>query len=200
MKNADNNTYAPGVEQLRALSYRENGYLWKVTNATKGYIGEKAVGFKSVFNVANAAWISTGYYTFRFARDSVLSMIVPIWCDINAAPTVSERTRFCRQIMKIQDRKIVKADLLRLQMEPLLFIRKLRNINVCIYDVGSVKVTAGFALKRRQLPDPQPQTTNTYVLNGKFREAKFPGRQGTMPGASYEANLCDFRRTRHSTT
>nr|OQO25734.1 hypothetical protein B0A51_10198 [Rachicladosporium sp. CCFEE 5018] len=86
MKNADNNTYAPGVEQLLALSYREDGYLWanvkarsdindstkKVTNATKGYIGEKAVGFKSVFNVANAVWISTGYYTFRFARDSVL--------------------------------------------------------------------------------------------------------------------------------
>nr|OQO23344.1 hypothetical protein B0A51_12253 [Rachicladosporium sp. CCFEE 5018] len=185
IQNADDNTYAPGVDPILTLAYREDGYLWvgcneigfskanveaicdindstkKVTNATKGYIGEKGIGFKSVFKVANVVWVSSGHYTFRFERDSVLGMIVPIWCDFNATPTVSERTMFCLQIPDVQDRKTVKADLLSLQTELLLFLRKLRNINVCIYDVGSVEPTSGFTLKRRQLPEPQPQTIVT---------------------------------------
>ncbi|KAK6432213.1 hypothetical protein LTR95_011620 [Oleoguttula sp. CCFEE 5521] len=185
IQNADDNTYAPGVDPILTLAYREDGYLWvgcneigfskanveaicdindstkKVTNATKGYIGEKGIGFKSVFKVANVVWVSSGHYTFRFERDSVLGMIVPIWCDLNVTPTVSERTMFCLQIPTVQDRKTVKADLLSLQTELLLFLRKLRNINVCIYDVGSVEPTSGFTLKRRQLPEPQSQTIVT---------------------------------------
>ncbi|KAK6441727.1 hypothetical protein LTR95_002035 [Oleoguttula sp. CCFEE 5521] len=185
IQNADDNTYTPGIEPLLTLAYREDGYLWvgcneigfsksnveaicdindstkKATTATKGYIGEKGIGFKSVFKVANLVWVSSGHYTFRFERDSVLGMIVPIWCDFNATPTVSERTMFCLQIPDLQDRKTVKADLLSLRTELLVFLRKLRNINVCIYDTGSVMPSAGFALKRRQLPEPQSQTLVT---------------------------------------
>ena len=189
IQNADDNTYAPGVDPLLTLIYREDGYLWvgcneigfsranveaicdindstkKVKDATKGYIGEKGIGFKSVFKVADVVWVSSGHYTFRFDRDSVLGMIVPIWCDFNSTRLVSERTMFCLRIPDIEDRNTVKADLLKLRTELLIFLRKLRKIDVRIYDTEMAKPSFGFALSRKQPPEPQPQTIVTLVRN-----------------------------------
>lgn len=55
----------------------------KVINAAKVHIGGKGIGFKSVFKVADMVWVSSGNATFRFDRDSVLGMNVPIWRDLN---------------------------------------------------------------------------------------------------------------------
>jgi hypothetical protein len=50
----------------------------------KGYIGEKGIGFKSVFNVSDAPEIHSNGYHFRFNRtdpDNLLGYVVPEWCD-----------------------------------------------------------------------------------------------------------------------
>ncbi|KAK4642365.1 hypothetical protein QC761_508110 [Podospora bellae-mahoneyi] len=44
-------------------------------------IGEKGLGFKSVFKVASSVWIRSGHYSFRFDRDGELGRIRPIWDD-----------------------------------------------------------------------------------------------------------------------
>ena len=185
IQNADDNTYAPSVDPLLTLVYREGGYLWvgrnevgfsranveaicdindstkKVQDATKGYIGEKGIGFKSVFKVADVVWVSSGPYTFRFDPDKVLGMIVPVWCEFNHTKPVSERTMFGLRIPDIGDRNTVKADLLRLRNELLLFLRKLRKIDVRIYDAGMEKPSFGFTLTRKQPLESQPQTVVT---------------------------------------
>lgn len=178
IQNADDNTYAPGIDPLLKLVYREDGYLWvgcnevgfsqanveaicdindstkKVKDAAKGYIGEKGIGFKSVFKVADVVWVSSGNYTFRFDRDSVLGMIVPIWCPFNGTTLIDERTMFCLRIPDVNDRNTVKANLLGLQSELLLFLRKLRTIDVRIYDDSSSQPSAGFVHTRKQPPQP----------------------------------------------
>lgn len=189
IQNADDNSYASGVDPLLTLVYRDDGYLWvgcnevgfskanveaicdindstkTVKDATKGYIGEKGIGFKSVFKVADVVWVSSGHYTFRFDRDKVLGMIVPVWCDFNSTKLVSERTMFCLRIPNIDDRNTVKADLLKLRTELLLFLRKLRKIDVHIHNTGVPKPSFAFTLTREQPPEPQPQTIVTLTRN-----------------------------------
>lgn len=45
------------------------------------YIGEKGIGFKSVFQVASTVWISSGFYSFRFDKDPPGGATRPIWTD-----------------------------------------------------------------------------------------------------------------------
>ena len=47
----------------------------------KGFIGEKEIGFKSVFKLANIVTISSSAYTFKFDRDAMLGIIAPIWLE-----------------------------------------------------------------------------------------------------------------------
>ncbi|CAN9390393.1 unnamed protein product [Alternaria alternata] len=46
---------------------------------TTRYIGEKGIGFKSVFKVADVVSISSGHYSFKFDKKETLGMIAPIW-------------------------------------------------------------------------------------------------------------------------
>jgi len=218
IQNADDNTYAPGVDPSLTLVYREDGYLWvgcneigftkanveaicdindstkKVTNATKGYIGEKGIGFKSVFKVADVVWVSSGNYTFRFDRDSVLGMVVPIWCDFNSTKLVSERTMFCLKIPSFRDQATVKADLLSLRTELLLFLRKLRKIDVRIYGVGEDKPSSGFVLTRKQPPESQPQTMITLDRKDSIRDSTGQSEELFMVRAAVDDMPAETKR------
>ena len=58
------------------------GYSTK-TNKTYGYIGEKGIGFKSVFKISNNPKIfSNGYYfEFKYDKSNPESIIKPIWIE-----------------------------------------------------------------------------------------------------------------------
>lgn len=43
------------------------------------YIGEKGIGFKSVFKVADVVWISSRDFTFKFDKTKFLGMVAPVW-------------------------------------------------------------------------------------------------------------------------
>ncbi|TRX89111.1 hypothetical protein FHL15_010028 [Xylaria flabelliformis] len=44
----------------------------------KRRIGEKGIGFKSVFRIAEAAYITSGYYSFKFTTEESLGMLAPV--------------------------------------------------------------------------------------------------------------------------
>lgn len=104
IQNADDNEYAEGVvphltlnvssERLVLLnneigfSERNVRALCSVGDSSKakktGYIGEKGIGFKSVFTVSNAPEIHSNGFHFRFNRtdeSNLLGYMVPEWCD-----------------------------------------------------------------------------------------------------------------------
>jgi hypothetical protein len=59
-------------------------------------IGEKGLGFKSVFGVANQVHVQSGLWSFRFEHpknDEGLGMVTPLWTDPNALPA-GVKTRF----------------------------------------------------------------------------------------------------------
>lgn len=49
------------------------------------YIGEKGIGFKSVFKAADVVWISSREFTFKFDKTKPLGMVSPIWAEFPEA-------------------------------------------------------------------------------------------------------------------
>lgn len=106
---------------------------------SKGFIGEKGIGFKSVFKIADIVWISSREYTFKFDRAAQLGMIAPIWEDRENFPVAvkSGNSHFCLQLSKEKDSQAEKDLLKQLRLFDstlLLFLRKLKIIEILVND------------------------------------------------------------------
>jgi hypothetical protein len=76
-----NNETGFGTENVRALC--GVGGSTKKREKSRGYIGEKGIGFKSVFMVSNNPQIFSNGFSFAFFFDpkNPVSMIIPQWMD-----------------------------------------------------------------------------------------------------------------------
>ncbi|RMZ01468.1 hypothetical protein D0862_06361 [Hortaea werneckii] len=157
IQNADDNRY-DDVEPSLSVLYRDDGYLWvgcnevgfmpenvwalcrigdstkKVDGGAKGFIGEKGIGFKSAFKVADRVWVKSGALSFMFDKNKRLGMIAPEWADIPEQKLIQDRTMFCFRIPHAKHRSGVRADIVQLKPALLLFLRKLRTIHVTVQD------------------------------------------------------------------
>ncbi|KAI7192285.1 hypothetical protein KC363_g3397 [Hortaea werneckii] len=157
IQNADDNRYDDAEPSLSVL-YRDDGYLWvgcnevgfmpenvwalcrigdstkKVDGGAKGFIGEKGIGFKSAFKVADRVWVKSGALSFMFDKDKRLGMIAPEWADIPEQKLIQDRTVFCFRIPDPRHRRGVRGDIVQLKPALLLFLRKLRTIHVTVQD------------------------------------------------------------------
>lgn len=150
IQNADDNEYAEGVvphltlkvssERLVLLnneigfSERNVRALCSVGDSSKakktGYIGEKGIGFKSVFTVSNAPEIHSNGFHFRFNRtdeSNLLGYVVPEWC---APPTDVPSDRTAIVLPAAQDYEFSKKALEGVDATLLLFLAKLREIHL----------------------------------------------------------------------
>ncbi|KAI7499543.1 hypothetical protein KC367_g4397 [Hortaea werneckii] len=157
IQNADDNRYDDAEPSLSVL-YRDDGYLWvgcnevgfmpenvwalcrigdstkKVDGGAKGFIGEKGIGFKSAFKVADRVWVKSGALSFMFDKDKRLGMIAPEWAEIPEQKLIQDRTVFCFRIPDARHRRGVRGDIVQLKPALLLFLRKLRTIHVTVQD------------------------------------------------------------------
>ncbi|PMD56096.1 uncharacterized protein K444DRAFT_72149 [Hyaloscypha bicolor E] len=95
---------------------------------TKGYIGEKGIGFKSIFKVADTVHISSKGYAFKFDRRSMLGMIAPI---IEAFPPEHLKIGQTQTFLEIKgnaEYKDIHIELEKLQPQILIFLRKIRKL------------------------------------------------------------------------
>ena len=105
---------------------------------SKGYIGEKGIGFKSVFKVASKVHIQSGSFSFCFEHtrgDGGLGMVTPIFedhCEIH--PCSDIRTRMILTLAKPSEAKDLAKEFYDLPDTLLLFLGKLQRIT--IYTVG----------------------------------------------------------------
>ncbi|RMZ14609.1 hypothetical protein D0860_02069 [Hortaea werneckii] len=157
IQNADDNRYDDAEPSLSVL-YRDDGYLWvgcnevgfmpenvwalcrigdstkKVDGGAKGFIGEKGIGFKSAFKVADRVWVKSGALSFAFDKNKRLGMIAPEWAEIPEQKLIQDRTVFCFRIPDAKHRRGVRSDIVQLKPALLLFLRKLRTIHVTVQD------------------------------------------------------------------
>lgn len=147
VQNADDNLYLP--LEIPAVSFdlssdrleitnNETGFapenvqaLCDVGNSTKakrdGFIGEKGIGFKSVFAISDRPEIHSNDFHFRFDTtvDDLLGYVVPLWLD------GYERQSGTRIVLPAKlNRAFTPSTLSELSALLLLFLRKLRRLEI----------------------------------------------------------------------
>lgn len=158
IQNADDNRYSNNVTPELTFVLRpdkliiqnnERGFVKKNVNAicnigsegttkTKrtGYIGEKGIGFKSVFNVSDHPEIYSNGYFFKFNKNKKLGMVKPIWIehfnlDNNDNPEVN--SKLTNIILPYSNPKIysdLNLEFKKLRPEILLFLNKIDAIKI----------------------------------------------------------------------
>jgi hypothetical protein len=101
---------------------------------TQGYIGEKGIGFKSVFKIASRVHIQSGPFSFSFEHQhgqNGLGMVTPENQEHEELP----ENVYTRMTLRFADPTKFEqrvADLLELPDTLLLFLEKLVEITICI--------------------------------------------------------------------
>lgn len=100
-------------------------------NRSGGYIGEKGIGFKSVFKVADVVWISSGQFSFKFDRGQHLGVIAPVW-EKFPRPTIPGFTSFFLKLTGGHHEDELVQDIQNLDPTLLIFLRRIREINLSV--------------------------------------------------------------------
>lgn len=104
------------------------------TNGQRGYIGEKGIGFKSVFKVADVVHVASGHYEFKFDRNEHLGMILPIRSGFPSTQRLVDHTQFLLQLRDRKDYTEIGDDLHNIEPQLLIFLKNLRGLNIQIGD------------------------------------------------------------------
>ncbi len=126
----------------------------------QGYIGNKGIGFKSVFMVAWKIYIQSGNFSFNFQHkkgDPGLNMITPRWVE-SEEPLPKPLTRMTLYLYPtdkgseddavIRTQKALMFEQFReLQKTMLLFMRNIRRIHVRMCDEQGIDSTTIYTMK-----------------------------------------------------
>lgn len=107
----------------------------KVQDGRVGYIGEKGIGFKSVFKVAEQAHIYSFPFSFKFDKREELGMITPIWIpERDRQAVLSDDTQTTILLLPLANKTFapILDDFRNISSTLLLFLRKLKKIELTI--------------------------------------------------------------------
>lgn len=145
-------------KQIDALTLVGQSTKIKARDGKRGYIGEKGIGFKSVFKVADIVQIASGYYEFKLDRTQELGMLVPI---PRSFPVEDRNETNGTQLrLKLRNNEIYRnilTDMQHLQPQLLIFLRKLHQLTIST-----------------------PQSTKKYICTVNRSDDKFGGESATI--------------------
>jgi hypothetical protein len=93
------------------------------------YIGEKGIGFKSVFKAADVVWISSRDFTFKFDKTKFLGMVAPVW-ETFPEKTQPGCTSIYLQLSKGYEEDTLIQELLMFDTNLLIFLRRVEEIHI----------------------------------------------------------------------
>jgi hypothetical protein len=178
IQNADDNNYTTATPTL-SFSYKpgclridcnEVGFdasnvaaICGVSQSTKSgkssdgeFIGEKGIGFKSVFKVADAVWIASNEFTFKFDRTRPLGVITPLWEEF-PEQTESSGTSIFLQLSTSYDEQNLIKELYEFDSNLLIFLRRIKEINI---DVNCAEKS----LRKKQIRKTQYEQESDRVI------------------------------------
>ncbi|KAF4924992.1 hypothetical protein CGCVW01_v003742 [Colletotrichum viniferum] len=141
----------------------------------QGYIGEKGIGFKSVFMVAWKVHIQSNAFSVSFKHkkgDSGMGMVTPVWEETDEV-LESPLTTITLHLLNTETSngvaetgEMIRAQFDELQETVLLFLKNIRRISVSFYD-DDERQTKTVSHARAQ---PQPgcvELESVYATNGR---------------------------------
>ncbi|KAF2808268.1 uncharacterized protein BDZ99DRAFT_50741 [Mytilinidion resinicola] len=119
-------------------------------SSAQGYIGEKGIGFKSVFKVAHKVHVQSGPYSFAFehqrdGNDNGLGMVTPMNEDYLDVPD-GVRTRITLHLLASCDTAALRKEFLGLPDTLLLFLKKLKRLSIHITSGGFSETERTYSL------------------------------------------------------
>jgi len=134
----------------------------------QGYVGEKGIGFKSVFKVAQRVHVQSEPFSFAFEyrredRDDGLGMITPLSVKHLDLPQ-RVQTRIVLHLLDDCDREALREELVNLPDTLLLFLRKLRTLDVRVKLSGQPAVNYHYRLDKEI--DDRVSITKQVVIEG----------------------------------
>jgi len=155
LQNADDNSYASPVTPKMRIIYRD-GTLRFDTNeigfsntdveaicsighsSKQGFqpgvkrIGEKGIGFKSVFRIAGSVYITSGHYSFMFTDKEPLGRLAPVWTDF-PEKRYTGFTSILLQLHQNVDPDVLVRELKSLDGRLLMFLQNLREVEIDVF-------------------------------------------------------------------
>ncbi|GKT91496.1 INO80 chromatin remodeling complex protein [Colletotrichum tofieldiae] len=200
LQNADDNQYsrAAASGSVPFVSYRvfpdriiiecnEDGFTHKNLTAicsvgqssktgAQGYIGEKGIGFKSIFMVAWKAHIQSEAFSFTLRHkkgESGMGMISPVWEETGEV-LESPLTRITLYLHNTENSNAVaetpeaiRTQFDELQETVLLFLKKIRRINVEFYDNNGKQTTSVTHVRTAQFQPDRVKLESIFTTNGR---------------------------------
>lgn len=157
--------------------------ICSVGNSSKtgaqGYIGEKGIGFKSVFMAAWRVHIQSGAFSFSFRHksgESGMGMISPTWEDTDEElePPLTMITLHLHDTgdadMLERTRETIQEQFEELQETILLFMKNLRKVNVNFYEENGVQTSSTAYSIERFPPSNYAVLKRSKVVGGTTQE------------------------------
>lgn len=117
---------SPKIKAICSIGRSTKG----VVDRTKGFIGEKGIGFKSSFKVTNVVHIASGPFQFKFDRRQTLGMIAPIPEPFPQGQRLPGQTQILLYLNSQDEVTIIGDELKTIRSQLLIFLRKLSAITV----------------------------------------------------------------------
>jgi len=127
----ENNEIGFNEENVKAIC--KAGKSTKAKNKNKGYIGEKGIGFKSVFKVTSCPCIFSNGFAFSLPEkdeETGLGYIVPKWIDNPPKGIKNDWTTIILPLDKGEEKTI--KGLQDISPETILFLKKLKSVEITI--------------------------------------------------------------------
>jgi len=153
IQNADDNTYSCEYPELNftykkgslrvdcnEIGFTENDVraLCQIGRSTKTglgrstrYIGEKGIGFKSVFKVARMVYIHSRSFSFKLDPSQPVGIIAPVWAEF-PEPTLPGYTSFYLLLAENCNEEELVQEVQGLDPTLLMFTRRLSQINLMV--------------------------------------------------------------------
>ncbi len=135
-----NNEVGFTEDQIKAIC--SFGQSTKSLDKNEGFIGEKGIGFKSVFKVTDKPAIYSNGYRFHFNKedsDGTTEYIIPHWInndELKTYPVAFQNNKFTTLYLPFSKEKKreqinkLKQDITQIEPILLLFLKKLKNIKI----------------------------------------------------------------------
>jgi hypothetical protein len=134
------------------VDYNEMGFekrdveaICRIGRSTKAgssdQIGEKGIGFKSVFKVADVVHISSGHYCFKFDRtQDNLGMVTPEWTEFFPGELLEGRTSILLEVRGDFNDEDLCEEMRLMDPRCLLFLRNLKQIYILLNEQDNTKL------------------------------------------------------------
>ena len=133
------------------------------------HIGEKGIGFKSVFKAADVVWISSRDFTFKFDRvKSALGMVTPVWADFPEAIEAGCTSMYL-QLSRDCDEQDLVRELMDFDPNLLIFLRRVEEINLRIVRPQIDHKQQEWQKTMRKTEETQHGKTVVMILDGKHK-------------------------------